>query len=345
VGAFTAVAWVLPLVGGPAVLALVESTTTPASVVGWIALGVALWGGLFVVERTSALVRGVREPGFTVRPLAPAYLRFGPRRTHRVVAVVGGAVLINLFMPTFLGFKGSIPEFQAFGPWDDWLIAVDLALHGGHHPWELLHPIFARPWLTRTLDWLYYAWFYVAVFGFLLIGLKSVGTARAQFFVAFTAMWVLLGIVAATAMASVGPCFVGMLEGGTDAFQPLMGYLTALHAEMPLKSLQVQALLWESYESPTGELTTGIAAMPSLHVALPALYAVATWRRHRFWSVLLWIFTLVTLVGSVHLAWHYAVDGYFSILAVFPLWAASGACVRRLRDRRAAWGTSRVKRP
>jgi hypothetical protein len=331
VAAFTATAWILPLVGGPPVLELVDSPLPRAAVVGWLALGITLWGVLLVWERGSALARVLREPTREILPLGAAIRRFGPRRTHRVVAAVGGAVLINFFMPTFLGFKASIPEIQTFGLWDRWFIELDRVLHGGIHPWELLHPFLARPWITRSLDWMYYAWFYVAVFGFLILAVRSAGPKRSQFFLAFTGMWIFLGIVAATAMASAGPCFVGYLEGVENPYQGLMAYLHSVHASTPLTSLHVQSLLWESYQNPSGALTTGIAAMPSLHVALPGLYAVATWRRNRRWSVLLWAFTGLILLGSVHLGWHYAVDGYVSIAALLPLWIGSGWVVQRFR--------------
>ena len=41
------------------------------------------------------------------------------------------------------------------------------------------------------------------------------------------------------------------------------------------------------------------------------------------------IYALVILTGSVHLGWHYAVDGYVSAAAVLLLWVASGPVLRR----------------
>jgi hypothetical protein len=45
------------------------------------------------------------------------------------------------------------------------------------------------------------------------------------------------------------------------------------------------------------------------------------------------VFALLILVGSVHLAWHYAIDGYFSAIAVLLVWWGSGRTVRWWRAR------------
>lgn len=57
-----------------------------------------------------------------------------------------------------------------------------------------------------------------------------------------------------------------------------------------------------------------IAAMPSLHVAAHALFAVWSWRHAR---PIAWLFILatgLTFLGSLVTGWHYAVDGYAGIL-------------------------------
>jgi hypothetical protein len=57
-----------------------------------------------------------------------------------------------------------------------------------------------------------------------------------------------------------------------------------------------------------------------MHVAIPVLLAGTGWRIHRVAGWALTVFAVLILLGSVHLAWHYAVDGYVSIVAVPLLW-------------------------
>jgi hypothetical protein len=73
----------------------------------------------------------------------------------------------------------------------------------------------------------------------------------------------------------------------------------------------------------------GISAMPSVHVAAAVLFALVGWQVGRAMGIGFTIYALVILTGSVHLGWHYAVDGYLSAAAVLLLWAASGPLIRR----------------
>ena len=84
--------------------------------------------------------------------------------------------------------------------------------------------------------------------------------------------------------------------------------------------------------------------MPSLHVATPVLFALLGWRTHRWLGVAFTIYAAIVLVGSVHLGWHYAVDGYASIIAVPLIWKGSGAAVAWYY-RRLAKGTGEEARP
>jgi hypothetical protein len=80
------------------------------------------------------------------------------------------------------------------------------------------------------------------------------------------------------------------------------------------------------------KLYRGVAALPSLHVAVLALFAMGTWR-WRALSIVLWVLTAVTFVGSMALAWHYAVDGYLGVALAYACWWMRVG-LRRERSRR-----------
>src|SRR5690606_16080164 len=70
---------------------------------------------------------------------------------------------------------------------------------------------------------------------------------------------------------------------------------------------------------------TGISAMPSMHLAIATLNALLFLRLSRVAGLVTLVYLATTLFGSVYLGWHYAVDGYVSIVAVILLWRAVGA--------------------
>ncbi len=106
-----------------------------------------------------------------------------------------------------------------------------------------------------------------------------------------------------------------------------MNYLSGVNETYPLIALRVQSYLWAGHVSPAPQAVEGISAMPSLHVATPVLFSLLGWRAHRWLGVAYTAYAVIVLLGSVHLGWHYAVDGYASIILVPVIWKASGAAV------------------
>lgn len=72
-------------------------------------------------------------------------------------------------------------------------------------------------------------------------------------------------------------------------------------------------------------------AMPSMHVAIAVLLALFGWRLNRWAGAALTLFALLIMVGSVHLGWHYAVDGYVSAVVGIGIWYAVGWVQRRAK--------------
>jgi hypothetical protein len=237
-------------------------------------------------------------------------------------------LLVLLFVPSILcvfgRWKSVIHLVHPFA-WDVRLSALDRWIHLGTYPWEDLQPLLGRPIITRALDFLYVPGLIGALLGTTVWqGWTADRRLQERFLVAFSLSWIVLGTIAATALSSAGPCYYGLVTQLPDPYQALMTYLNRVDASSPLTAVGIQRGLWASYIGQNGTPFSGISAMPSLHVAMPVLFALAGWRFDRRLGMALATYAFAVLLGSVHLGWHYAIDGYASALGVMLLWNLAG---------------------
>ncbi len=240
---------------------------------------------------------------------------------------IAGCIIIYCSFPLFMSacssVKQMIPEIHPF-TWDYTLMRVDFVLHGGHHPWELLHGILGYPTVTWALDRWYMVWF-LLLFGFSLwMTVSSRRRLRLQYLLCFGLYAVLLGNLLATVISSVGPCYFAKVTSEANPYAVQMAYLQAVNTESSLWAIQNQEVLWHLYSSKLLVFFSGISAMPSMHIAATTLFALAGWQVHRWLGIFLIGNLILTQIASVHLAWHYAVDGYVSILLTWILWRIAG---------------------
>ena len=243
------------------------------------------------------------------------------------------AALTPFFLSTYGSWKSMIPDLQPFG-WDAWISNLDRVLHLGRLPHEWLQPVLGQAPVTRTIDVLYILW--LPVNGAVIVwqGWSTRLGLRAQFFVTYFLVYILLGTALATALSAGGPCYYGALVGPQNPYAPLMNYLGRLSAEQPIIALRVQETLWRNY-------TEGLNLPVRRHLgdaqcARGSRSALRdSWLAH------------VSLAGlgihglrdghsggdPVHLGWHYAADGYVSVLLVPVLWVVTG----HLLHNRAYW--------
>ena len=92
-------------------------------------------------------------------------------------------------------------------------------------------------------------------------------------------------------------------------------------------ALRVRDMLWQAYSGGTIE-RAGISAMPSLHISMVVLMAILGFRIRPGVGIAFSVFAVFTFLGSVHLGWHYAIDGYVSLVATVLIWKLSGRIVR-----------------
>ncbi len=279
------------------------------------------------------ILRPGREPGFHPGAIARD---FGSR--YLTIRALGGLLIVYLVIPVFLGhfraWKTVIPQLVPFA-WDERFMALDHVLHGGHHPWEILQAIIGFPSATLVIDGLYVGWFALNFAVLLWMAVSARRFLRARFLLSYLLVYILIGTVAATAFSSVGPVYYGQIVGSPDPYLPLLDYLRKVGETNLLFVLSIQDTLWSVFQGSATSAASGISAMPSVHVAISVLFVFLGFSVHRLagWGFLL--FALAIFVGSIHLAWHYAVDGYAAALGTGLIWWGVGRFLRRYGGR---WG-------
>ncbi|RAZ86354.1 phosphatase PAP2 family protein [Cereibacter johrii] len=240
-----------------------------------------------------------------------------PRMASGAVALFS----VTFFFSGFTYIKSVIPDVVPFG-WDMTLANLDRAIHGGVDAHRLLGPLFDTPLATTAVNAAYHFWFFLLYFFVFVACFTGANpAARQRFLISFPLVWGLGGSLAALVFSSAGPCYY-QLVGLGDRFVPLMQKLQTFAETSPVWALDVQAALWVGYNQETA--IRGISAFPSMHVASSTLMMLHafTWRRWAGWLML--GFLGLILVGSVHLGWHYAVDGYAAIALTVAIWAVVG---------------------
>ena len=253
-------------------------------------------------------------------PLALLAIWFNRDRMNaRYLSAVSQVLLGCLVMAfSFSSFKTTMPLILPY--WSDPLFAgIDRALHLGQDPWRLAYALL--PSLPHgTVKMIYYdIWFVPAFFFpvFLLIIDRDPGRI-ARYLALWLAVWILLGNILALAFLSTGPIYYQRLLGADD-FAGLEAAMAAAGMSGTLIG-GLQDQMWTYLAESKQMQGPGISAFPSVHVALAALIAAYALERSRLAGLVVSAWAAAILFLSVWLGWHYAVDGYFSILFLALLW-------------------------
>lgn len=223
-------------------------------------------------------------------------------------------VLIVVWASAFTILKMNIPNWVPYYA-DPWLARFDRALLGTD-AWRLTHA-FIGPKGTVVLDRIYAVWFAVLIaFKAWIVGSRNV-RFQVQCLLSFVLTWLVVGLVLATALSSVGPCFYQHFYGRPD-FAPLMATLHGNPGN--LMALDGMAYLEAMYGKTA--YANGISAMPSMHVAMVAWFVLVTWAgtRNALLRAAIAAYAVLICIGSVHLGWHYAADGLVSIIVTPVIW-------------------------
>ncbi|MBX6366137.1 MAG: phosphatase PAP2 family protein, partial [Gemmatimonadetes bacterium] len=316
VAAFAVCRW---LIAGPLVLFV------PLLVmVGFVGARLALVGGLFLAAHhvwPSRRPRGIRLLDWRFwRP----FVALLPRCAASAVVLVALCVGVQI---VFLNWKTDLGLTVPFR-WDSALAALDARLHFGVQPWRLLWPVFGHPSTHRALEVLYGpAWYSLVYLGApLWAGMARGGALQRRFLWAYALLWIVAGTILARVFSSAGPIYYAHVTGDPAPYGALVGWMEALppHA---FAVRDIAASLWTALAG-REPVRIGISAMPSLHVASATLTALWACRVNRALGVLYVAFAVVIAVGSVALAWHYAVDAYAGAALGALAWWAGGYIVR-----------------
>ena len=231
-------------------------------------------------------------------------------------------IVICVFLSAMTSFKSLIPEINPFS-WDPTLANFDQILHAGMAPWEILQPIIAIPIVSHLIDITYGFWFVIMITSVVwFIFLSKDERLRKQFMLTYIMAWAVNGTILALLFSSVGPAFFSNIyPEAYNPYQGLMAYLNTVNNSYPLMAIDAQKMLWQLYENSEIGVAGGISSMPSMHVSIAFLiFLVSLQTRFITVKFLGGAFLLLTLIGSIHLGWHYAIDGYLSIITTALIW-------------------------
>jgi hypothetical protein len=252
----------------------------------------------------------------------------------RLVRFLVLAPTVTAFFASFAMWKSAIPMFYPGFTWDPSLEQLEIWVHGDH-PDRLLAPLFGSPRAILFLDRLYHAWFYMLFTLVIWQAWEADNRRLRQFWMSFALVWVVLGIIVATAFASAGPMYAG-LDRASASYTDLLARLEAAEALAPLFVHISSWSLWEAFRQPGISIGDGISAFPSLHIALASLAVIAAWQANRWLGGLAASYALLLFVGSIMLGWHYALDGEVAIIGAAVIWMVTGRWARAAYPRRAA---------
>jgi membrane-associated phospholipid phosphatase len=243
------------------------------------------------------------------------------RNRERLISGVLAAVMITVAFATFGRGKSLIPLFNPYS-WDYDFMRADQLLHLGFHPYEILFGIFPGKGLLNFLAYNYSFWFSALFFVmYVTCFVRTDSPARMQFLVALVLACAVGGNLMAMIFSSAGPVYFEDLGLG-QTYAPLDQLLQDRSGRALRAVFRLQDQLWEMYTMPNS--FSVISAFPSMHVTTSTLMAIIAFKYRRWAGIMMTIFAGLIMVGSVMLAWHYAVDGYAGILIAILCWKASG---------------------
>lgn len=196
-------------------------------------------------------------------------------------------LLGGLATPAYNAIKTWLNQF---GFWADPALArIDTALFG----WLYIEPLSN----AYTANFYFTGWTITLLLTLVVVPMRAPSLRRDALILGYFLLWCVFAPLVQWVLPAGGPVFYQRLGHGD------------LFADYPFAdtTLRASAYLWDAYGEGISAFSTGISAMPSLHVA-SSVWIAMVWHKTRLAPVG-YAFAGTIFVLSVALGWHYAIDG------------------------------------
>lgn len=246
------------------------------------------------------------------------------RRVWQYLVCLAPPVLAFIVtMGSFAVHKANVLPSMGYS-WDAAFMVWDRWFFWGRDPWQITHSLFSTPQATWLIDQLYHNWFYpmFIFYGFCVLMIRA-PVVRICYIASYLISWLVIGTLLAGIFVSAGPAYDGLIFGDGETYAALMSRLNEQAGLVGgLDALKYQAFLYDGYQSQVAAVGLGISAMPSMHIALAVMWMLLLFNVNRWLGVIGIVYVVLIWIGSIHLGWHYAVDGLASAVIVLLIWFA-----------------------
>ena len=258
-------------------------------------------------------------------------------RRSLLLRLILPTIAVPLFMAGFVTLKAGATMAIPYN-WDRLLTDIDYALFGVD-PWVPLHQALNVWFIPDFLQFAYLGWQLLLPGSLAAAAIWMKPKDAAIFYSAMFLTWIVAGVIGAALLHSAGPIFAYIFDDDLGArFEPLNASLQQVLSYSDSRILRVHTALALAVGDHDVSQGGGISAMPSVHVAVTAIYVCAAWR-YRFWRAAALVFAAIIWVGSVYFGYHYVTDGPFGFAIAVGCWIAVARFIgrQRYRNNQSSW--------